>query len=168
MLELKNIVFDVTEEDGSTKRIIDGVSLKLDENKFPSGTILYYYDNGFVKPVVTSIVSHWQSNLSAFVNIEAASESELLLPELKDQTLSMAIFPVRADNSDLREYISKYDTNKTETNLSKIQSNILKDTTIVPLFYENTCIAYSSAITTLVTTPGNGYIDFSQIIKDEL
>ena len=34
MLELKNIVFDVTEEDGSVKRIIDGVSLRLDENKF--------------------------------------------------------------------------------------------------------------------------------------
>lgn len=147
------------------KKIFKKEIQKLEENKFPSNTVLYYYDNGFSKNVVTDIVGHWQSNLSAFVNIEAASESELLVPELKEQTLSMAIFPVRADNSDLREYISKYDTNKNATNLSKIQEDILKNTTIVPLFFENTCIAYSQAITNLVTTPGDGYIDFSQIKK---
>ena len=34
MLELKNIIYDVAEEDGSVKRIIDGVSLSLSEDKF--------------------------------------------------------------------------------------------------------------------------------------
>ena len=36
MLELKNIVFDVPVEEGSskTKRIIDDISLTVDENKF--------------------------------------------------------------------------------------------------------------------------------------
>ena len=149
------------------KNIFKKEVLKLENHKFPSKTVLYYYDNGFTKPVVTDIVGHWQSKLSAFVNIEAASESELLTPELKEQTLSMAIFPVRADNNDLREYISKFDTNKNATNLSKIQEDILTDTTIIPLFFENTCVAYSKAITNLVTTPGDGYIDFAQIIKVE-
>ncbi|MBQ1988628.1 MAG: hypothetical protein II234_01830, partial [Clostridia bacterium] len=45
--------------------------------------------------------------------------------------------------------------------------DILKDTTIIPLFFENTCVAYSKAITSLVTIPGDGYIDFAQIIKVE-
>ncbi len=34
MLELKDICFDVIEEDGKTRRILDNVSLKLDENRF--------------------------------------------------------------------------------------------------------------------------------------
>ena len=34
MLELKNIVFDVADEEGNPKRILDNVSLTLDEDKF--------------------------------------------------------------------------------------------------------------------------------------
>ena len=34
MLELKNICFDVTEDDGSSKRIIDDISMVIDDRKF--------------------------------------------------------------------------------------------------------------------------------------
>ena len=43
---------------------------KLEKEKFPSDIILYYYDDGNVKNVVTDIVGRWQSKFSAFVNIE--------------------------------------------------------------------------------------------------
>ena len=60
----------------------------LDEKKFPSDIKLYYYDNGVIKPIITDIVGHWQNNLGAFINIEAADSAEKLVPELKNQTLS--------------------------------------------------------------------------------
>ena len=34
MLELKNIVFEVREETGETRRILDDISLRLDEDMF--------------------------------------------------------------------------------------------------------------------------------------
>ena len=139
----------------------------LENKKFPSDVVLYYYDDGYIKDMVTDIVGHWQSNLSAFVNIEAASDSTLLLPELKNQTLSMAIFPVRADNDNTREYLSKFGVNYNGGKLGDAQNDVSEDYTVIPLAFQNTSIAYSPAITNLVTTAGNGYIDFSFIIKVE-
>ena len=140
---------------------------KLENKKFPSDTVLYYYDNGNIKSVITDIVGHWQNNLSAFVNIEAASSSDVLLPELKSRSLSMAIFPVRADSPDAAEYLSKFGVDFNGEDLASVQSKILKDCTVVPLAFQNTCIAYSPALTSLSTKAGDGYIDFSFIIKVE-
>ena len=149
------------------KKLFKGEISKLEGNKFPSDTVLYYYDNGFIKPVITNIVGHWQSNLSAFINIESVSDSDLLVPQLDDTSLPMSIFPVRADSADIGEYIKKYGISSNDTNLSKIQQKILKNTTVIPLFFENTCIAHSTALTNIVTYEGNGFIDFSHIIKTE-
>ncbi len=140
---------------------------KLENKKFPSDVILYYYDDGYSKSIVTDIVGHWQNNLSAFVNIESASDSALLVPELKEQTLSMSIFPIRADNDNTSEYLQKFGFDYNGEKLGNIQNNILEDCTVIPLAFQNTCIAYSPAITNFITTAGNGYIDFSFIIKVE-
>ena len=140
---------------------------RLKDKKFPADTILYFHDNGNIKSVVTDIVGHWQSNLSAFVNIEAASSSEVLIPELTSPTLPMAIFSIRADSEDPIEYIKKFGLNYNGESLSEVQAKILKDCTVIPLAFQDTCIAYSPAITNLSTTPGNGFIDFSFIIKTE-
>lgn len=137
------------------------------DKKFPTDIILYYYDDGYIKPVVTDIVGHWQSNLSAFVNIESASSSELLSPELQNQTLSMAIFPIRADSDNPTEYLKKFGVKYNGESLGNMQKSILKDNTVIPLFFQNTCIAYSAAITNLSSTDGDGYIDFSFIVKYE-
>lgn len=139
----------------------------LTDKKFPSDTVLYYYDDGNIKSVVTDIVGHWQSNLSAFVNIESASSSDLLLPELKKQTLSMAIFPVRADSDNLTEYLNKFGFNYNGQSLGSVQKKLLNDCSIIPIAFQNTCIAYSEALTELYITPGDGYIDFSFIVKYE-
>ena len=140
---------------------------KLKDNKFPSDTILYYYDNGNIKSVVTDIVGHWQSNLSAFVNIEAASSSEVLMPQLSDTTLPMAIFSIRADSDDPIEYLKKFGVNYNGEGLAEAQSKILKDCKVIPLAFQDTCIAYSPALTNLSTTPDNGFIDFAFIVKTE-
>ncbi|MBQ6847998.1 MAG: hypothetical protein IJO62_03685 [Clostridia bacterium] len=140
---------------------------QLDDSKFPSDITLYYYDNGFIKPIVTDIVGHWQSNLSAFVNIEAVDNLQGLLPQLKEQTLSMAIFPVRADSKNSAEYLKNYTDDYENTNFTAIQENILSSKNITPLFFEETALCYSPTITEVFINEDNGFIDFAFVIKQE-
>ena len=79
----------------------------------------------------------------------------------------MAIFPVRADSKNIEEYLKKFGYTYKNQSLSKVQKEILNDCTVIPLVFQNTCIAYSDAITELSTTSGDGYIDFSFIVKYE-
>ncbi len=139
----------------------------LPDKKFPSDVVFYYYDDGYIKNIVTDIVGHWQSNLSAFVNIEAVSGSNLLLPQLKEQTYKMALFPVRADNADVKEYLKKFGVNAITDNLTDLQVETLKSINIIPIMFQNTVIAYSPALSNVSTEYGNGYVDFSFIIKTE-
>ena len=140
---------------------------KLAEKKFPSGVKLYYYDNRVIKPVVTDIVGHWQNNLGAFVNIEAVDSAEKLTNQLKEQTLDMAVFPVRADSSDIDEYLSNFGVSSNGQSGAEIQTGLLKSSNIIPIAFQNTTIAYSPALSDVFTTFGNGYIDFSFIVKTE-
>jgi hypothetical protein len=138
---------------------------KLENKKFPPDITLYYYDDGNIKSVVTDIVGHWQSNLSAFVNIESVSSSELLINELKTREYKMAFFPVRADSKRAYEYLEKFGINSNDLALS--QTEILKNNNIIPIMFQNTVIAYSPALSEVVSTGEDGYIDFSFIIKTE-
>lgn len=140
---------------------------KLPDKKFPSDILLYYYNNEGVKNVVTNIVGHWQSNLSAFINIEAATDAELLLPQLEDNTYSFAFFPVKAESNRGDEYLKKFGVTDRTSDLSAIQAEILKDNTVFPVMFQNTVIAYSPAIQNLNAELNNGYIDFAYIIKEE-
>lgn len=140
---------------------------KLAEKKFPSGVKLYYYDNGVIKPVITDIVGHWQNHLGAFVNIEAVDSAEKLLPELKNQSLDMAVFPVRADSSDIEEYLSNFGIEAAGKSVTEIQTAALKSGSIFPIAFQNTTIAYSPALNDVFTYFGNGYIDFSFIVKTQ-
>lgn len=138
----------------------------LDEKKFPSDIKLYYYDNGVIKPIITDIVGHWQNNLGAFINIEAVDSADKLIPELKNPTLTMAVFPVRAEGGDINEYLKNFPSVSGKTP-AEIQTALLKNNSIVPLLYQNTTVAYSSDLNDVFTTLGNGYIDFSFIVKTE-
>ncbi len=151
----------------SAKALFSKEIAKLPDEKFPSGVKLYYYDNGFIKPVVTDIVGHWQNNLGAFVNIEAIGDYNAILPELKNQTLTMAIFPVKADSANLPEYLAKFGIPYSGQSEKDIQAKILKNNNIFPLAFQDTTIAHSGALNDVFTRMGNGYIDFSFIVKTE-
>lgn len=138
-----------------------------EDKKFPSDVVLKYYDDGNVKNVVTDIVGHWQNNLSAFVNIEAVGDRYALLSQLEKQTEKMAIFCVRADSSDPAEYLRKFGVSYNGEKLTGIQSKLLKSNRIVPIMFQNTVISFSPALSSVYSEPGNGYIDFSFIVKKE-
>ncbi len=140
---------------------------KFENSKFPSDIVMYYYDDGYSKNVVTDIVAHWQSNLSTFINIESVSDSNLLISQLVNQTYPFAVFPIKAESRELAEYLKMFGITYNNQPLEKLQEQILKSNNIIPLMFQNTNIAYSKALENVVTEYGDGYIDFSFIIKTE-
>ena len=148
------------------KQLFSAEILKLPDKKFPS-TVLYYYDNGAVKPSVTALVGHWQQNLGAYINIETVTSPELLTPELQIKTHQMAIFPVSAGNDILSEYIKLFGTQYAGQDLSTLQSSLLGDNTLIPLFFEKTTIAHTTALSEVYPLCENGYVDLSFILKSE-
>ena len=140
---------------------------KFENKKFPSDVILYYYDDGNIKNVVTDIVGHWQSNLSAFINIESVSSSALLTSQLTDPSYKISLFPIRADSTNLAEYLKLFGINYNGEALTQIQTNLLKSNNIIPIMFQNTVLAYSPALSSVYSELGNGYVDFAFIVKEE-
>lgn len=152
--------------EGAKKLFLQEVA-NFENSKFPEDIVLYYYDDGHVRDVVTDIVGHWQSNLSAFVNIESASDSDLLLSQLTEKSYSMAIFPVKAESAEVAEYLKKFGFDYNTETLETVQKSLLEDCYTVPLMFQNTNIAYSAALSNVAFEYGNGYVDFAFIIKVE-
>jgi len=138
----------------------------FENGKFPDDVILYYYDDGYIKNVVTDIVAHWQSKISAFINIETVSSSDLLISQLTEHTYPLSIFPIRAESRELAEYLKNFGIVYNNQPLEKLQEEILKSNNILPLMFQNTNIAYVSNLENVVSEYGDGYIDFSFIIKN--
>ena len=137
------------------------------DKKFPSDIVLKYYDNGYIKDTVTDIVGHWQSQLSAFINIEAVNSPDVLLSQLKEQTQTIAIFPVSADGDHLEEYLENFGIKYNGESVSQIQENLLKSKKMTPIVFEDTTVCYSPQIKEISIDAGNGFIDFSFVIKEE-
>ena len=141
---------------------------KQTDKKFPSDIKLYFYDNGVIKPIITDIVGHWQNKLGAFINIETASSVDKLTPQLKSRDLPIAVFPIRADSESLSEFSEKFGVSASGKTADAVQSELLRGTSIIPLLFQNTTIAYSDALSDVYTVPGDGYIDFSFIVKQKI
>lgn len=139
----------------------------FENKKFPADVILYYYDDGNIKNVVTDIVGHWQSNLSAFINIESVSSSSLLTSQLINPDYKMSIFPIRADSTNLAEYLKNFGITYNGENLTEIQTGLLKSNNIIPIMFQDTVLAYYPTLSSVCTELGNGYVDFAFIVKEE-
>ncbi len=148
----------------NAQNIMSAAVQKTQDKKFPAST-LYYCENDGIKPIVTSIAAHWQKNLSAFVNIQSVSDAQELTNQIAKPTLDFAVFPIKANNTSLTEYLSQIGISGGDTVTA--QSQLLKDYTLLPIAFENTNIVYTGAIKQIYSEPENGYIDFSFVIKEE-
>lgn len=151
--------------DNSKKLFVEAVE-KLNDKKFPTNVVLYYYDDGVSKNVVTDIVGHWQNQLGAFVNIEAVSSPAVLTSQLSEQTYALCIFPLSANSPSASEYLKSFGVNYTNKDLSDVQAKILNSKNIVPLMTQDTGIAYEQELENVTLDQGNGCIDFSYIVKN--
>ena len=92
MLELKNIVFEVTDDDGSTKRILDDISLTLDENKFYVVT----GPNGGGKSTLARIIMGIEKPTSGSIFFNGEDITEATITERAKMGISFALQqPVR-------------------------------------------------------------------------
>lgn len=136
---------------------------KTEAKIFPAST-LYYYDNETIKQISSLTVSHWQKNLSAFINIKPSDNYEQLKSELKTESLSFAVFPVKATGKNIEEYLKNFNIGSTSDYISA-QNAVLNSHRIIPLAFDSTNIVYNKNITDFGFDEFNGYIDFSFIIK---
>lgn len=137
----------------------------MKDQHFPE-TTLYYYSEG-AKETVTSIVGHWQSQLSAFINIEEVSSVEKLLPQLESQTLPLCFFPVKANSTFLREYLMKYGADPKNGGEVVAQQNILSGNRIIPIAFTSTTLGHTETIETLPLAETSPYLDFAMIKKNK-
>ena len=79
----------------------------------------------------------------------------------------MSVFPIRADSTNLAEYLKIFGITYNDEPLTEIQTQLLKSNNIIPIMFQNTVIAYSPALSNVITESGGGYIDFAFIVKTE-
>ena len=122
--------------------------------------MLIYTDSESMQPAITKIVGDWQKHLSAFINIKPTDKS--LEGELKDHTLSLSVFPVKA-NSTIGEYLYKFGIKN--SNPAKAQTEALDKYNLLPVAFENTVFGYNKNVSEVYINATGGYVDFSYIVK---
>lgn len=146
------------------KSLMSSAVKEMENNRFPK-TTLYYYGDENIKPIITSILGHWQQNLSAFINIEASDSLDALKNQLLVKDLPFAVFPITCKSISDKEYLSNFDITDT-SDFTAVQSSLLENKNLIPIAFENTNIVTNSFIKEISTECENGYIDFSFIIKE--
>ncbi len=151
----------------TAKNLYSNAIVSLEDKKLPEDIKLYYYDNGFSKNMVTSIVGHWQNHLGAYINIESVSKPNLLTGQLENQSYYMAVFPVTSQTPSVSEYLSSFGVSYNGGELSQAQLNILSKNNIVPLAFESENVVYKSTLDDIAVRHGGAAFDFALIVKNE-
>lgn len=141
------------------RELISNEVKEYQSKKFPQ-TVLIYTDSESMQPAITKIVGDWQKHLSAFINIKPTDKS--LEGELKDHTLSLSVFPVKA-NSTIGEYLYKFGIKN--SNPAKAQTEALDKYNLLPVAFENTVFGYNKNVSEVYINATGGYVDFSYIVK---
>ena len=150
-----------TTYDSVTARTLISEEIKNFKNKKFPQTTLIYSDSEPMRPVITEMVGDWQKNLSTFINIKPTDKS--LESELKEHSLSLAVFPVKADST-VGEYLYKFGVTSSGNAVDDIAAT--GNYNLLPIAYEDTTVGYLNNIDGVYINATGGYIDFSYIIKN--
>lgn len=146
------------------KELFSEAVKNTEDKKFPKTTLIY--SESSATELINDMIGHWQQKLSAFINMQAAKSPEALINQLTQQTEPMAVFPIIAKSNSINEYLNSFNFSDSSAPAAA-QQQLLKENNIAPLFFEKTCIAYSSKLSEFNIDNTGGYIDFSQLIKSE-
>lgn len=92
MLELKNICFDVTDEDGSKKRILDNLSLTLEDDKY----VVITGPNGSGKSTLARIIMGIEQPTSGQILLDGEDITNMSITDRAKNGISFALQqPVR-------------------------------------------------------------------------
>lgn len=87
MLELKDICFDVIEDDGKTRRILDRVSLRLDENRF----YVITGPNGGGKSTLAKIIMGIEKPTSGKIFLDGKDITDMGITDRANAGISFAL-----------------------------------------------------------------------------
>ena len=132
-----------------SRNIISEEIKEIKNKKFPQTTLIYA-ESEPMRPAITKIVGDWQKNLSTFINIKSTDKS--LEAELQSRSLSLAVFPVKADST-----VEEYTYN--------LGNDYYGGYSLVPIAFEDTTLGYLKNISGVYMNATGGYIDFSFVLK---
>ncbi len=150
----------------AAKNLFSNAIKELPGKRLPSTTLYYYNDPSFLTPI-NNIVGHWQNNLGAYINIKPVTLSEAK-NAASSYVNAISVYPIEITDKDAAPYIKELGYENVtfgEKDLAEIQTAVYSNYLIVPLAFQNSVIAYSKNLSSVVTDLGNGTIDFSFVRK---
>ena len=158
----------------------------LPNARLPETTLLYY-NTPLLRDVATALAAHWQQNLGAYLNIKPADSLSSLVPGANGG-YQLALLPVTggADRFAAPAFFERClrctgHTDEAATSalaalrsaspaaagdaIDRLQSVLLSDRTLVPIFYSRTVLAFDNAISTGATSRSDGWLDFAFVTK---
>lgn len=159
-------ILDVNSEELSfynleTAKYLYSEQLKLLTNKTFPKTSIEFYGDASAQNIAKKIAGNWQTNLGAYINISA-------LPYLSSpEGYDLQVFSIEVSERNVYDYLKQLGyTYQHTTSLNEVQNIIFGGVSnTVPVAFSNSYFAYVDCLTNVVFSKTNGYIDFSQIVK---
>lgn len=180
---VNNINFEYSAEN-SRKLFLEAIK-ELPGGKFPSTSVLTVEDPE-IKTALTSIVSNWQSNLGAFVNLETTSNESTLLERVKSGDYKIALIPITSNTNEALHLFtdgsaadiksSAYnnvvatldetlDIEASNKFLNEALSILQKNSSIIPVFSTPTALIWDINYKNVCFNKNDLTVDFSFIYK---
>lgn len=144
-----------------TAKYLYAEQLKLLTNKTFPKTSIEFYGDASAQNIAKKIAGNWQTNLGAYINIAA-------LPYLSSpEGYDLQVFSIEVSERNVYDYLKQLGyTYQYSTLLSEVQDIIFGGvSSTVPIAFSSSYFAYAECLNNVVITQTNGYIDFSQIVK---
>lgn len=179
----KNINFEYSAE--SSRKLFLEALKELPGGKFPSTSVLTVEDPE-IKTALTSIVSSWQSNLGAFINLETVANESTLLERVKSGDYKIALIPVTSNTSEALHLFTKdsaadiksadfdktvaaldetFDSDTSSKLLNEALSILQENSSCIPVFSTPTALIWDVNYKNVYFNKNDLTVDFSLIYK---
>ncbi|MDO4743504.1 MAG: peptide ABC transporter substrate-binding protein [bacterium] len=175
-------------KENSRAAFLRGVK-KLSKQTLPK-TVVLCPDNSDLHKILTNIISCWQNNLGAYLNIEKLSEEDLL-QKVNSGDFTIALVPLAADDSTVTSFLSQFTSNSSQnciglknsaydkfvddsmnvknssavSNIIEAEKILINTKNVIPVVFYPTIYAISPDLKKVSVSPFDSSIDFSLIDK---
>ncbi len=161
---------------------------ELKNKKLPSISVLCV-ENDEIKSILNSVVSGWQNNLGAYVNITTLKSEQALLDSVKNGDFTVALVPLSGSATDVlssfadansgmyignpdydnafAELLATDDHNVALASISKCLNVLSTESAVIPITSTPTAYIYNSDYQNVHFSVLDGTVDFSIIYKNQ-
>ncbi len=180
---LKTVKYEYSAEN-SRKLFLEGLK-EMQGEKFPETSVLTV-DDPEIRTALTSIISGWQSNLGAYINLDTVSSESALLDRVKSGNYKIALIPVTANTTEVLHLFTKgsaadiksndfykavasidetYDTQASNILLNEALSILQESSSCIPVFATPTAMIWDINYKNVYFNKNDLTVDFSLINK---